>query len=296
VIFWRTDPVNKLLNPNGAEVRAVTDLAALKAQAKSLLELERRRGQESSEAARDAGKVLRQIRDATAPDHQWHQTLADMKVPERLAQRRIQIHDEWGRIPDIVSGKGVGACLVFLRTGQTGEEEDGTNWVDKRCGSVEWYTPTAILDPVRHYFGGPIPLDPATAADNPTGATRFFTEADDGLSRPWDWPTFVNPPYGGTMADWCQKIHAEAERGTVILALLPCGARFSTEYWQEHILHGRLTALCFHRGRVKFVGEGGERPGNPYDSALYGFNADPRKFARAFGPLGKVKGISEVPL
>jgi len=125
-------------------------------------------------------------------------------------------------------------------------------------------------------------------------ASRFFTADDDGLSRPWDWPTFVNPPYGKTTPDWCRKLHDEARRGTVILALLPCGARFSTDYWQEHILHGRLTAVCFHRGCVRFVGEGGEQPGNPYDAALYGFNASPRKFARAFGPLGKVLEISRV--
>jgi hypothetical protein len=125
-------------------------------------------------------------------------------------------------------------------------------------------------------------------------ASRFFTADDDGLSRPWDWPTFVNPPYGKTTPDWCRKLHDEARRGTVILALLPCGARFSTDSWQEHILHGRLTAVCFHRGCVRFVGEGGEQPGSHYDSALYGFNASPRKFARAFGPLGKVLEISRV--
>jgi hypothetical protein len=125
-------------------------------------------------------------------------------------------------------------------------------------------------------------------------AGRFFTADDDGLSRSWDWPAFVDPPYGKTTPDRCRKLHDEARRGTVILALLPCDARFSTDSWQEHILHGRLTAVCFHRGRVKFVAEGGERPGNPYDSAVYGFNANPRKFARAFKPLGAVWEISRV--
>jgi hypothetical protein len=48
--------VNEPLNPSGAEVRQEVNLAALKAQARSLLELERRRGLESSEAARDAGQ------------------------------------------------------------------------------------------------------------------------------------------------------------------------------------------------------------------------------------------------
>jgi hypothetical protein len=164
----------------------------------------------------------------------------------------------------------------------------------ENSGTTEWFTPAVILDAVRECLGGAIDLDPATTPDNPTGATHFFTAKDDGLSRPWDWPTLVNPPYGGVTPDWCKKIHDEAQRGAVILALLPCGARFSTGYWQERILHERLAAVCFHRGRVKFVAEGGERPGNPYDSAIYGFNASPRKFARAFVPLGTVLEISRV--
>ncbi len=169
-------------------------------------------------------------------------------------------------------------------------DKDETNWVDKECKAVEWYTPEEILERVRDYFGGVIPLDPATVPDNPTGAERFFTAKQNGLSQSWGGSgAFVNPPYGKTISEWCAKIHEEAGSGLPIIALLPCGARFSTEYWQEHILSGELTAVCFVRGRVGFVSEGGDKQaGNPYDSAIYGFNADPTKFAAAFGVLGKV--------
>jgi ParB family chromosome partitioning protein len=178
-------------------------------------------------------------------------------------------------------------------------EDEGkpeTNWVDKECQSVEWYTPPELLECVRGYFGGPIPLDPATAPHNPTGALRYFTAKENGLKQDWAGEgVFVNPPYGKALPDWCRKIHEEADKGVPIIALMPCGARFSTTYWQDHILSGLLTAWCYVRGRVAFVGPNGEeQASNPYDSAIYGFNADPNRFARAFEPLGQVFQVGKV--
>jgi phage N-6-adenine-methyltransferase len=161
---------------------------------------------------------------------------------------------------------------------------------DKQCKTSEWYTPPEILEPVRDYFGGAIPLDPAAPLDNPTGAERFFTKQDNGLTQDWAGNgAFVNPPYGAEISDWCRKIHESASTGLQILALLPCGARFSTSYCQNYILNEHLTAICFVRGRVGFVNEDGEQQtGNIYDSAIYGYNADHEAFARSFDSLGKV--------
>lgn len=88
---------------------------------------------------------------------------------------------------------------------------------------------------------------------------------------------------------WAAKIHLEARRGVPILALLPCGARFSTAYWQDHILIPELRSVCFVRGRLKFInGETGEigTGQNNYDSMVYGFNTDAEQFVVAYGPLG----------
>jgi hypothetical protein len=106
---------------------------------------------------------------------------------------------------------------------------------------------------------------------------------------------FLNPPYGKQIADWCAKLHEEADRGVPVIALLPCGARFSTEYWQTHVLTDQLTALCFLNQRLKFRNtQGEEQAGNPYDSTLYGFNVEGPRFVRAFAPLGKVLVVAEV--
>lgn len=167
-----------------------------------------------------------------------------------------------------------------------------TNWVDKVCKDTEWWTPRKILDCVDKFYGGQIPLDPATHSSNPTKARLFFTQAEDGLKQVWTQPVFINPPYGKGIRDWCEAIWRHSLVGLPILALMPCGARFSTRYWQDFILSERLHAICFIRSRVKFLrSDGTEAPQNPYDSALYAYNVigldRECDFFDCFGGLGK---------
>ena len=178
------------------------------------------------------------------------------------------------------------------------------NWVDKECKRVEYFTPENILACTRYYFDGQIPLDPATTSTNPTKAERFYTIVDNGLVQPWYHGVFVNPPYGRVIRDWTKKIREASELCTQIIALLPRGTRFSTRYWQDNILSSRLNAVCFVRGRVSFLDEYGNKiihidkhgkkksSGNPYDSAIYGYNVFQDRFVEAFGKLGKVLRIS----
>lgn len=174
---------------------------------------------------------------------------------------------------------------------------------DKQCQETVFGTPEEILGPTRKYFGGTIPLDPATEPDNPTGALRFFVEKDNGLEQEWGPKCFVNPPYGEVTPLWCAKIHEQAERECEIIALLPCGARFSTGYWQEHILVERLKAICFVNHRVSFMrpSEQGSlfekrnwepKKGNNYDSQILGFNVNQDRFFDCFAQLGKILKVN----
>lgn len=174
------------------------------------------------------------------------------------------------------------------------------NMADLRCQSTVYITPPKLHTPLCKYFpGGQIPLDPATEPNNPLGAKNFCTGSSedpgslgDGLVVPWvDYGSvFVNPPYGKGIKDWCEKIHEETVAGCEILALLPCGARFSTRYWQDHILNSGLDVTLFVRGRVQFKRPDGSgtQGQNPYDSQLIGFNVDIDKFVECFKHLGKV--------
>lgn len=161
---------------------------------------------------------------------------------------------------------------------------DKTNWVDKECHSVEWMTPPQIIKLVQTYFGGVIPLDPATTLTNPTNAQHFYTQETDGLSSFWPSPWFLNPPYGKQFPQWCDKIRAAQTPG---IALLPCGARFSTKYFQKLLAHPQLSIVCWINKRVAFIGERGVPvKGNPYDSALYGFGVERARFIDCFSGLG----------
>lgn len=180
------------------------------------------------------------------------------------------------------------------------------NFTDLNCKSTVYITPDTILDPVRSYFGGQIPLDPATEPCNPTRASKFCTKETsdvfemgpphnwehDGLRLSWSRHSgvFVNPPYGKQIKFWCEKICREATYGVPIIALLPAGARFSTKYFQSYILGPHLDAVCFVRGRVKFLRPDGSGTAgqNPYDSMLMGFSVDANKFAACFKHLGKI--------
>lgn len=173
------------------------------------------------------------------------------------------------------------------------------NMADLKCKETIYITPPQIADPVRSYFpSGVIPLDAATQPDNPLGAEKFCTKeaikgsCGDGLVFPWSdvGKCFVNPPYGRGMKDWCAKIHEETILGCEILALLPCGARFSTRYWQDHIFNAGMDVTLYVRGRVRFLRpDGSDTTGqNPYDSQLIGFNVDVDRFIRCFQHLGKI--------
>lgn len=90
----------------------------------------------------------------------------------------------------------------------------------------EWYTPSLYADMAREVFGREIELDPASnhIANAFIGAERYFTEDDDGLSRPWMAETvFCNPP---------RKVP---------------GCRSGQELWADYMI-GEFEAGCFSQG------------------------------------------------
>jgi hypothetical protein len=115
-------------------------------------------------------------------------------------------------------------------------------------------TPAYILGPVRADLGGIIGLDPCTTADNPVGADRFYTPADDGLARPWcgqSWAPsiYCNPPYGKAREPWAARC---ANVGVLmcqrVILLMP--AATDTRIFQKAV--STAAAVVFIRGRVKF--------------------------------------------
>lgn len=148
----------------------------------------------------------------------------------------------------------------------------------------DWQTPAVVLDLVRELGGGVIALDPATVATNPVGASVWCTPQTDGLS--FDWTrlaegglTFLNPPYGRAIVPWTRKLRLEGAAGCELVALVP--ARTDTAWWQDDIT--TAAAVCFWRGRLKFVGA---KDAAPFPSALAYWGRRVEAFARVFGARG----------
>jgi phage N-6-adenine-methyltransferase len=192
------------------------------------------------------------------------------------------------------------AIVADLRKKPKGERKAPAGGIVRTCLDVTWRTPRWILAPVDRYYGGQIPLDPCTHANNPTNAKVFCAApATDGLAVAWreHAGVWVNPPYGKVLKAWLDKIALEARHGAKILSLLPA-SRFEQAYFMSML--GTANMVCLVRGRVAFVSslDGAEVGGNPYASWIVGFNVDVARFVECFPLVGacfRSALVSEVP-
>lgn len=147
--------------------------------------------------------------------------------------------------------------------------------------SVEWYTPSHILDAAVVALGG-IDLDPCSNADRTVPATTHYTVEDDGLSHGWRGRVYMNPPYGREIGDWIEKLAVEYEMGNVTEAVALVPARTDTAWWGR--LAPLMSRLCLVRGRLSFSGADPA----PFPSAAIYLGLTPQGFDDAFGALGWV--------
>jgi ParB family chromosome partitioning protein len=161
--------------------------------------------------------------------------------------------------------------------------------VSHNNGDNEWYTPKLFIDAARAAMG-PIDLDPASTAvaNEIVGAEKFYTVDDDGLSKTWHGNVWLNPPYAQPLIAQfsetiCKRYAAkEINRACVLV-------NNATEtVWFQRMLE-LASAVCFVRGRVKFLDVQGEPTGMPLQGqAVIYLGEDPSRFAISFGELGHV--------
>lgn len=165
--------------------------------------------------------------------------------------------------------------------------EDRNAWLRPALMSsddVEWYTPPEIRAAVLAALGGIVDVDPCADPGRTFPATVHFTEADNGLIRPWLGRVYMNPPYGRTISTWTTKLRDELREGwaTEAIALLP--ARTDTTWWHEL----NPPVVCFLRGRLRFSGYDQSAP---FPSAAAYFGPNPERFRDVFRPLGWTVGV-----
>lgn len=127
----------------------------------------------------------------------------------------------------------------------------------------EWRTPPEVFAPLYEEFR--FTLDPCTTADNPLGLPKFYTEAENGLEQSWSGErVFMNPPYGREVAAWVRRARVEADRGALVVGLLP--ASTDLVWWHEDVIgHAEVRYI---RGRVRFLTGGPYRASGFFASVI----------------------------
>ena len=161
--------------------------------------------------------------------------------------------------------------------------------VANNSGNNEWYTPEVFVIAARNVMGG-IDTDPASSeiANRTVGAAVYHTEETDGRAHEWHGRVWMNPPYAQPLiGDFCTKLVAEIDAGRVEQACVLVNNATDTAWF--HDLFSRCAAVCFVRGRIKFIDIQGNASGSPLQGqAIVYFGELVDEFVDAFSTFGKV--------
>ncbi len=105
-------------------------------------------------------------------------------------------------------------------------------------------TPIALFERLNREFG--FTLDAAASHENAL-CEKFLSKEDDALTQSWTGVVWCNPPYGIHIGKWVEKGFNEAQRGGVIVMLLP--ASTDTLWFHRWCMKGEVR---FIKGRLKF--------------------------------------------
>lgn len=165
--------------------------------------------------------------------------------------------------------------------------------------SDNWHTPREYVEAVRAVFGGVIDLDPASSAqaNSVVRATSYWTESDDGLSKPcWYGNVYLNPP-GGKRGNrslaglfWSKLMEQRSVLGQAIYM------GFSAEHMQSTQKPGQRSILdfpfCVPAKRIRFVDPTGLKSSPSHSNVIAyvpGIVDNTDKFLEVFARFGKVR-------
>lgn len=155
--------------------------------------------------------------------------------------------------------------------------------VSNNSGNNEWYTPAKYLDSARAVMGH-IDLDPASSviANERVQAGRIFTAEEDGLKQDWFGNIWMNPPYAQPLIEqFCNKLVSEKINQAIVLV------NNATETKWGNTLLKNCSAVCFTKGRIKFVAPDGTLGDSPLQGQMIVyFGSQKIKFIDEFSKYG----------
>lgn len=199
----------------------------------------------------------------------------------------VSLAAEVADLPPEVQEVVAAAPVEHMR--EVAREEVKRAHVANNSGNNEWYTPAEFISRARTVMGD-IDLDPASSevANRNVGATKFYTAEDDGLAQEWRGRVWMNPPYAQPLiGQFCEKLVDEVSAQNVEQAVVLVNNATETQWFQT--LLNQATAVCFPKGRVRFIDPDGKPSGAPLQGqAVLYFGTNTQEFARAFDSLGRV--------
>jgi phage N-6-adenine-methyltransferase len=165
----------------------------------------------------------------------------------------------------------------------------GSHYRTQFTGENEWYTPAEYVEAARACLGS-IDLDPATApiAQKTVRAARFLTRDDDGLRHDWRGRIWLNPPYAQPdISRFIDKLLAEIGAGRATQAILLTHNYTDTGWF--HAAAATCAAICFTRGRIRFVSATGEVAAPTQGQAFFYFGPAAPRFHETFGGFGFIR-------
>lgn len=257
--------------------RAQADALEIEAMAK-------RRLADEYDAAQERGEVASQGKPSSL---EGFATAADLGLTHKDIHEARQIRDAEADDPGIIRRtidekleageeptKAALKAAIVNRTSFTGDNQ--------------WFTPVDHIERARAFLGA-FDLDPASSslAQETVKATAFHTEEDDGLTKPWRGRVWLNPPYAQpAIGHFVEKLTGEVESGNVSAAIMLTHNYTDTTWFHEA---ARLAnAICFTRGRIRFVSPEGKLAAPTQGQAFFYYGRDVPGFASAFHGVGLV--------
>jgi len=164
----------------------------------------------------------------------------------------------------------------------------------RKSASVEWASPSNIVDAARIAMGG-IDLDPASSgvANEMVQATRYFSleKPDEAFASKWFGRIWLNPPYGKPSSGvsnagiWADRLWREFSEGNAQEACLYVKAAIGYKWWDRAL--SRADSACIlwdlpsHENLVD-----GRKGYSPMGRSVMYYGDHTSEFKEAFSALG----------
>lgn len=262
------------------------EAAVNRAQADALLILSRAKARLADEydAAQERGEIRKNGERTFSGAEKVG--FADAGLTAKEIHEARQIRDAEAADPGVVERTVEGLLSEGIEPTKSAVRDAVKPHVANNSGNNEWYTPPEYIEAARDVLGG-FDLDPASSeiANRTVKAARFFTAADDGLAQ--DWPVgrlWMNPPYAQPLiAQFCERFAVEVKHGSSGIVLV----NNATETGWFQNLASVCSAICFPRGRIRYLDATGKPGGAPLQGqAFLYFGDNVPAFGATFSDFG----------